>query len=178
MLIFVFSDEAQRDKFEYLYNKYKRLMLHKAYEILRDYSLAEDAVSEAFIRVFKNIDSIDNPDSNMSISFLMTIVKNVSLTMIKKETRWQNEEITDEKESNINIEKSMLDKMAASEIVQIVERLKDDLKSVFLLKYAHEMSHREIANVLGISENNVTVRLHRAKQKLGIMLEKEGYTHE
>jgi RNA polymerase sigma factor, sigma-70 family len=178
IFLFVFSEEEERDKFEYIYNKYKRLMFHKAYPILQNHALTEDAVSEAFIRVYKNLDKIDDPDSNMSIAFLMTIVKNVALTFVKREQKWNYDEITEEKESGINIESSILDEISASEIVKLIDELNDDLKSVFILKYAHELSHKEIADTLGITENNVTVRLHRAKKKLSILLEKEGYVNE
>jgi RNA polymerase sigma-70 factor (ECF subfamily) len=50
--------------------------------------------------------------------------------------------------------------------MKLVDRLKEEQRAVFLLKYAHDMSHRDIAKTLGITENNVTVRLHRAKAKL------------
>ena len=58
-------------------------MLHKAYEILQDYHLAEDAASEAFIRIHRNIHKIDDPTDKRSIAFIVTIVKNVSLTILK-----------------------------------------------------------------------------------------------
>jgi len=178
ILFFAFPDEETKDKFEYMYNKYKKLMFHKAYQILQNHALTEDAVSEAFIRVYKNFDKIGDPDANMSIAFLMTIVKNVALTMVTREQKWKYEEVSEEKETGVNVETSVIDKMAANEIIGFVEKLNDELKSVFLLKYAHELSHREIADVLGITENNVTVRLHRAKKKLVTLLEKEGYVHE
>lgn len=177
ILFFVFSQEEEKNKFEYIYNKYKRLMFHKAYQILQNHSLTEDAVSEAFIRVYKNLDKIDDPDSKMSIAFIMTITKNIALTLVKREQKWNYDEITEEKEAEINIEASILDNISASEIIKLIDELNDELKNVFLLKYAKELSHREIADVLGITENNVTVRLHRAKQKLSILLEKEGYAN-
>jgi RNA polymerase sigma-70 factor (ECF subfamily) len=61
LLIFTFETERERDKFEYIFNKYKKLILHKAYDVLRDYALAEDAASEAFIRIYKNLDKISDP---------------------------------------------------------------------------------------------------------------------
>ena len=178
ILFFVFTEEEAKDKFEYIYNKYKRLMLHKAYGIMHNYSLAEDAVSEAFIRIYKNLEKIEDPDSNMSISFIMTIVTNAALTMIKKEQKWDYEEIAEEQGDSIRIETAVLSKITANEIIALTNTLSEDLKSVFLLKYAHELSHNEIASILGITENNVTVRLHRAKKKLSTLLVKEGYANE
>lgn len=178
VLFFVFPDEDGKNKFEYIYEKYKKLMLYKAHEILQDYSLAEDAVSEAFIRIYKNLEKIADPDSNMSVGFIVTIVKNVSLTMIKKEQRWNNEEINEEMIGDVQIETKVLSDISASRIIEITDQLNEDLKSVFLLKYANELSHQEIAQMLNITENNVTVRIHRAKKKMCELLTKEGYARD
>lgn len=153
-------------------------MLYKAHEILHDYSLAEDAVSEAFIRIYKNLEKIEDPDSNMSIGFIMTIVRNVALTMIKKEQRWNNEELSEEITGDIQLETKVLSDISASKIIEITDQLSEDLKSVFLLKYAHELSHKEIAKMLQITENNVTVKVHRAKKKMCELLTKEGYARD
>ena len=178
MLIFlVFEAEEDKNKFEYLYHKYKRLMLHKSYQILQNYSLAEDAVSEAFIRIFKNLKKIEDTDSNSSVAFIMTIVKNVSLTMLKTEKKWEYEEVDDGIVSEKSVEATVISKISASEILRAAESLGEELQSVFLLKYAYEHSHAEIASLLGITENNVTVRLHRAKKKLLSLLEKEAYAN-
>ena len=177
-LFFVFPDEAEKNKFEYIYEKYKKLMLYKAHEILHDYSLAEDAVSEAFIRIYKNMEKIENPDSNMSIGFIVTIVRNVSLTMIKKERQWDYEEINEEITGDVQIETKVLSDISVNQIIEITDQLGEDLKSVFLLKYAQELSHREIADILNITENNVTVRIHRAKKKMCGLLTKEGYARD
>ena len=178
VLFFVFPDEQEKNKFEYIYEKYKKLMLYKAHEIIHDYSLAEDAVSEAFIRIYKNLEKIENPDSNMSVGFIVTIVRNVALTMIKKEQRWNNEELNEEITGDIQIETKVLSDISVNRIIEITDQLSEDLKSVFLLKYAQELSHKEIAEMLNITENNVTVKIHRAKKKMCELLTKEGYVRE
>jgi len=180
IFLLAFSTEEELNKFEYLFNKYKKLLLYKANGILRDYSLAEDATSEAFIRVYKNLHKIDDVDSNQTISFLVTIVTNVAITMVNKEkgrntTPVDFEETFSNKSDDFNLEESIVSKSNTSEILLCIDQLKDELKAPFLLKYAHELSHKEIAEVLGISENNVTVRIHRAKAKLANIMQKEGH---
>ena len=145
-------------------------MLHKAYGILRDYSLAEDAASEAFIRIYKNIHKIDDQESNSTIAFIVTIVKNVSLTMLKKEKEHATAEYDYEQEDPFDLEEHMLSQLGSDYIYQMLDNLGEDMKSVFLLKYSYDLSHKEIGRILNISENNVTVRLHRAKKKLAELL--------
>ena len=169
-MVLSFATEHERDKFEYIFNKYKKLMLHKAYGILQDYYLAEDATSEAFIRIYKNIHKIDNPDDKRSIAFIVTIVKNVSLTMLQKEKTHATEEYDEEMRDDFNLEEHTISQLSSEHIYQTLDKLGEEMKGVFLLRYAHDLSHREIGEMLGISENNVTVRLHRAKKKLAALL--------
>lgn len=174
LLILTFSSESDRDKFEYLYERYKRLLLHKAYDILKDYSLSEDAVSEAYIRIYKNLHKIDDPAANKCIAFLVTITKNVALTMLAREKGALSDEYDESQPDDFNLEENVISALSSEEIYTVMNRLSEELRSVFLLKYAYGYSHKEIGRLLDISENNVTVRLHRAKKKLHELLVKEG----
>ena len=178
ILVFVFTNESDQEKFEFLYQRYKNLMLHKAYDILRDYSLAEDAVSEAYIRIYKNLHKIDDPTSNSSIAFVVTIVKNVSLTMLSKEKRMPVEEYDESRPDSFDLEESVLAAVSTQQIHEIIEQLGEDLRSVFLLRYAYDYSLREIGTLLKISENNAAVRLHRAKKKLAEIVTRKGFTND
>ena len=174
ILIFAFRNEEDQDKFEYLYQKYKNLLLHKAYDILKDYALAEDAVSEAYIRIYKNLHKIDDPAANRSIAFVVTIVKNVALTMLSKEKRITAEEYDDTQADSFDLEESVMSGVTSRQIYAAMELLGEELRSVFLLRYAYDYSLKEVGALLGISENNAAVRLHRAKKKLALLLAKEG----
>lgn len=176
--LLTFATESDRDVFTYLYERYKKLLLHKAFEILHDAALAEDATSEAYIRVYKNLHKIDDPTSNQSIAFLVTIVKNVALTMRTKENKMAYIPFDDIQADAEDVEESVLAQLSAERIHAIVEQIGEEYRAVFVLKYAHDCSHKEIGRLLNISENNVTVRLHRAKKKLAELLAKEGYTRE
>ena len=175
LLSFTFESAEMQDKFEFLYQKYKNLCLKKAYDILRDYMLAEDAVSEAYMRVYKNLEKIEDPASNRSIAFVVTITKNVALTMLSRQKSAGQDALDESLEDDFDLEDEAVARLDAQRIFQIVDELSEELRSVFLLKYAHDLSHREIGKTLGISENNVTVRLHRARKKLAALLKEGGY---
>ena len=86
ILLFVLA-LGEEEAFAYLYSPYKGLMLQKAYAILHDRMLAEDAVSEAFLRIYRNRHKVDDPASDRSLSFVMTIVRNTALTLYNRERR-------------------------------------------------------------------------------------------
>ena len=166
LIVFTFQTVGDRQKFEMLYSNYKKLLLYKAYGVLKDYQLAEDAVSEAMIRIYRNLDKIEDVDSNKTIAFLVTITKNSALTLLQKVSRQKTEPVEEDIADRFDLEEHVLSTLSAQTIFTMVNNLNEELKSVFLLKFAYDLSHREIGRMLNITENNVTVRLHRAKKKL------------
>ena len=177
ILVFAFSDKQEADKFEYIYRKYKNLLYYKAWEILHDEMSAEDAVSETMIRVYRNLEKIDDPDSPQSASFLVTIARNVSLTLLKKRSAapapLPEDEDWNEPADPLDLEAEVLAGISEESLCLVIGRLDDESRNIFVLKYAYDLSHKEIAEQLGLTENNVTVRLHRTRKKLGSMVTKE-----
>jgi RNA polymerase sigma-70 factor (ECF subfamily) len=171
MAVQVSQDSA---KLDFIYVRFKKLMLHKAFLILRDRELAQDAVSEAFIRVYKNLHKIDETDLGKTAAFLIMIVKNVSITLYHKQQKTiaadaQMPELAD----RVSVEDTVVSDSGMSELLKIIDSLKEELKTPFLLKYAYDYSLKEISRMLDISESNVAVRIHRAKAKLEKIMQKE-----
>ena len=182
ILVFTFATESEARKFEYLYAKYKSLLYYKAWEILHDQMLAEDALSETMIRVYKNMEKIGDPDSPQSAAFLTTITRNVSLTILKRQTTRNiyvdAEEPDEEMADAYDLEDSVFDKISEERLCLIIGQLDEESRNIFVLKYAYDLSHREIAAQMGINENNVTVRIHRTRKKLAALVVKEGVYKE
>ncbi len=178
LLVLAFSSEEEKDKFEYLYSKYKNLLLHKAYGILHDYMLAEDAASEAFLRIYKNLAKIEDPDSGRCIAFLVTIVKNVSLTLLQKKARHTAEELPVEQQDDFRLEDFVVSRLTSSEIYGLLAQVGEEYKNAFVLKYAYAMSNQEIGKTMGVSANHVGVLLYRAKKKLSQLIKEGGQAHE
>ena len=174
LFLLTFSSVEERDRFEYLYHKYKNLCLKKAYDILGDYSLAEDAVSEAYLRIYKNLDKIEDPNSGRTGAFLVTITRNAALTMLSKEKK-NLEELDEGQQDPFELEQFALSQEFVRDVYRLLDEMEEELRHVFLLKFAYDMSNKEIAQMLSISQNLVAVRLHRAKKKLADLLVKEGF---
>ena len=179
MIFLAFNTHEDKKKFEYIYDRYNRLLLYKAYEVLRDQSLAEDAVSEAFIRIYKNLNKVNIDDAGKTAAFLVIIARNCALTILSKQRRDSLANIDDlDLVSQDDVEGSVISNCTAKEIMKVIGNLKDNLKEPFLLKFAYNMSHKEIAELLNLSESNVTVRIHRAKAKLAKLLQEGGFNSE
>ena len=175
ILLLAFSSIEEQDKFEALYSKYKNLLFHKALQILHDHMLAEDAVSEAYIRVYRNLEKIEDIDSPRCVAFLVTIVRNTALTILNRNRSAMLEDMDEMLPDDVNIEETVLSRLSQNQIVEYIGRLDEELRNIFLMKYAYDLPSREIAEQMGTSENNINVRLHRARKKLVEILREEGY---
>lgn len=153
------------EKIEQLFNLYSDLMLQHAYYILKDISTSEDAVSEAFLRVIKIIEKINELDCLKTRKLMVIIVENISKNIYNQRKR---EALIDFTEIDVENESS-LDDFYDIEIKQamdnILKRLPIDYANILVLT-SDGYSTKEIAKILDINYDNARKRLLRAKKLL------------
>lgn len=152
------EEEKEKSKFELLYYKYRRLMKYIAFDILHDDMLAEESVQESFIKIANNIKKIDEVDCHKTKSFIVIIVKNTSLDILKKEKK--------QAVINTSVPEYTENAMGVQDIVSAIKSLPDIYRDILELKAFHELSDKEIADVLGLSHSTVRKRLERARNAL------------
>ena len=69
--------------------------------------------------------------------------------------------------------KDFADVPAAREAVKLLDELDEMYRTAITMRYLDEMSPREIAEALGVSENVVSVRIHRGIEKLSKIAKRE-----
>lgn len=183
MLIFLslIQSEEELEKFMRLYEKYHRLLLYIAYQILGDTMLAEDAVQDAFLSLSLHIDQVDDPDGSAAKYFLTTIVKNKALDILRKEkhrNETMDEDMLEQLPDNRDPLSDYLIREHLDSIVSCIRQLDDNSRVVLEYKYLHQLKEREIASLLQISPKAVNVRIFRARCRLAKILEKEGVQFE
>ena len=175
-LIMSIESNENRDKATEIYSLYYGTMLYIARKVLLDSALAEDAVAEAFIRIIKNIDKIETVDCYQTRGFVVIIVRNIAIDMLRKHKRLQ-ESPFEESVLFSDYSDSVLDyvssKEACQKIADCMSKLHESYSDILYLKIKLGCSNEEIAKTLGISRDNVKVRLSRARRALDTLLAKE-----
>lgn len=176
MLLFYLSlieSEEDKSKFARLYHSYAKVMKYVAVEMLNDEFLAEDAVDEAFLKLTRYIKGVDENDSHKTKAFIVIITKSVCKDMIRKLKRdksFSSEEIeeigavNDDAFKNIEFEY----------VYKAIESLPDTYREIIELKVYHDLSDKQIADVLHITNATVRKRLQRAREILRNKLAKQG----
>ncbi len=169
------TPEAQ-NRFEYIYNSNRNIMYNCAYSILSDVSSAEDAVSDAFVSLARNFDKLDTDDNSRIRSYLMITVRNAAFKQYNKRKREVvSEDIYLDTETEDNIAVNTENKQIHKLLFEKVKLLDKKYGDIIMLRYYCDMKEKDIADDLGISTENVKIRLHRAKAMLKKMLSEEGY---
>lgn len=158
-------------------------MVAVARRVVKDHALAEDCVQEAFINVFRKIGDFEARSSLKS--WLHRIVVNQALMKLRSR-RSRTEDSVDPllpsfDENACRIEAPWQRLATPDEVFEREDRralvhakineLPESYRVVLQLRDIEELSTREVAEGLGLSEANVKVRLHRARAALKTLLE-------
>ena len=158
-------------------------LLKVAQPILRDRALAEDAVQEAFISALRNIESFEGRSSIRS--WLRRITINMALmklrSMRRRDERSIDDLLPDFDQNQCRIEAPWTRIATPEEIVEDadtrawvrarIEELPENYRVVLIMRDYDDMTTREVAELLEISEQAVRVRLHRARSALKKLIE-------
>lgn len=171
------ENQDEKDKFEYIYTNYKYRMLYEAKHILKDENMAEDAVHESFIKIIQMISKISLDDCNKLRRFLVLIVRHKSIDMIRKNNKAKNIPIDDILNTNVELSDDVLDKVMSIQgvkcLMEIITELDEIYRIPLELSVLYGYSHKEISEILDLSENLVRIRIFRARQQVKKKYEQE-----
>lgn len=165
------NDEEDKNKFELIYEKYRKLMFYVANRVLNDEQLAEDAVHQTFLKILENLDKIEDVRCHKTKSYIVTMVRNTAINLYNRRKRHATIPL-EEVEYCITVEPLSFTE-DLDHLARAVMKLPAMYRGVLTLKYVQEFSNAEIAQMLDISEATVRKRLERAKHKLEELFEKE-----
>lgn len=127
-----------------------------------DKTVADDLMQETFIKVWKNLDSFRN-QSQVS-TWIYRIAVNTCLSHLRIEKRRNNDSLNSEHIENIPDEPSPKQGQV-DQLYKSIAHLQENERMLITL-VLDEVPYPEIADIFGISEGNLRVRIHRIKQKL------------
>jgi RNA polymerase sigma factor (sigma-70 family) len=150
--------------FEELVTLYKRRVFAFAYYYLKNKADAEDVSQEVFWRVFNYIKKFDTDKKFFSWIYAieMNVIKG-SFKNKKNKIVEVSEDFFEQISFNDNSLLSTEDKIV---LFNAIDKLEDDEKNLLFLKYMEDLSIKEIADAFELSEDNIKVKIFRAKEKL------------
>lgn len=132
---------------------------------------AEDMLQEGLISVFKELKQFEPNKASFS-AWSNKVMVNASLQHLRKWKKLNFTESVDDYENKIAYDEDVFESLGAKELTTFVQNLPDGYRVVFNLYVMEGYKHREIAEMLSISENTSKSQLLKAKKMLRNRLEK------
>lgn len=156
---------GEPDLFEVLIRRYQKRLYALAWRMLHNRADAEDAVQEALMKAYKGLKRFRG-DARFS-TWVYRITVNLILNRLRKGARFRRTDLDlSHMESSSNpVEYSSKLKLRKA-VAEAIEELPPRQRAIFQLRYQEERPHKEIAEILGISEGASKAAYHHAVAKL------------
>ena len=151
--------------------KYGKICHNLSYNIVNNRQDAEECVNDAYLGAWNAIPPVR---PNPLLSYIVKIVRNISLKIYwRKEAAKRSGHYTialEEIEGYIADQKTVEDEIEARELARIIGEFLDTLtlenRVIFMRRYWFADSYKDIAEFMGLSEKNISVRLARIRGKM------------
>lgn len=153
----------------WIYDRYSSWLFGVCRRYITDDDDACDVLQEAFVRIFRNITQFTYRGDGALKAWMTRITINESMRALKQQSRRQETVIPDNfPDCTDDEEESEMDVMSIPQevLLEAIRNLPDGYRSVFNMYLFEEMSHKEIAAQLGISEGSSASQYHRAKKAI------------
>lgn len=152
--------EGSRKMQEELYSRFSSKMYAVCLRYASDAEEAQDILQEGFIKVYKKLDSFRGDGSFEG--WVRRIFVNTAIEHFRRRRYLQP--VTEREENTIEGKSvSALDGLAEKDILALIQQLSPGYRTVFNMYVIEGYSHKEIGEMLGISEGTSKSQLSRAK---------------
>lgn len=159
---------GDRQSWNTLYNIYAGYLLAVCMRYIPDRERACDILHDSFIKIFSSIEKFKWRGEGSPKAWMTRIVINLALESLRKHDIINESADLDAISENDFIEDNEddIDKIDADTLMNFIKELPDGYRTVFNLYVFEEKSHKEIASILGITEQTSASQYHRAKARI------------
>ena len=156
--------------FTSMVENYQTIVYNLCYRMLGDTHDAEDAAQETFLRAYRQMNRYD-PAHSFS-TWLLSIASHYCIDQLRRR-RWQWLSLEDEAPSShpaLQLPKTpeniVIQRERDRQVRAWLNKLGPASRQVIVLRYWHDLSHEEIAEIVGCAASAIKSRLHRARAAL------------
>ncbi|UWP58023.1 RNA polymerase sigma factor [Ruminococcus gauvreauii] len=158
--------DSENELLEQLYTRYEQKMYQVAFAVLGQEQQAEDAVQDAFVKLTRYMKRIKDVESERTKRLLIRIIRTTAIDQYRRNQR-DAERLTSE-DALAGGKVISIDEMMQAEDRQMIRRLlqkvPQDYLEIIKLRCYFEVSNKEAAQILEISEDAAAKRLERARK--------------
>lgn len=158
--------EEERNELSEFYKENKNRLYAIAFSRLHNRESAEDAVQETFLRIAAKPERFFSISRNKRTAYADVIIRNVATDMYKAANKSAKELPDDLCSEDIPFEDKIIGEISRSELIKIILELPPRQRDILELKAVRGLENSEIAQRLGITENDVRQRIFQARKTI------------
>lgn len=154
--------------FETIYKTHWQKVFRLCMGYVNDTDRAKDLAQETFIKVWQQLPKFRNESSIGT--WIFRIASNTCLRQIQKDNKMPKSELP------LDIKDEILDTNIEKDIQFLYQCISElqEVERIIISLELEDMNQKEIAQIVGLSEGNVRVKIHRIKEKLTQKFKKNG----
>ncbi len=166
------NNQKLKEFFAVFYDEYSDAIFRYCRFQTSNREKALDITQDTFIKTWEYLSSGKKVENIRA--FLYKVARNLIIDYRRKKKSYSLEEMMNEgfdlksEEGGLATHESIFEGNIA---IETLERLDEKYREVLMLRYVEDMSVKDIAKIMGRTENNISVRIHRGLEKLKILLE-------
>ena len=153
---------GDRAALQMIYDSEAARMIGVARRILFRQDLAEEAVQDAFMRIWRGANGFD-PKRGSAVGWLYAVVRNCALSIYRNEHRYDHDS---EPTEDVTPDDSITRLPETSALRRCLEKIERPRRDVVVLAYVHGMSHSELAGRLKVPLGTVKSWVRRSLMSL------------
>jgi len=156
------------------YETHKVAMFKLCRMYIKNKHTAEDVLQEGFVKIFRSIDSYDSSKGKIE-TWMRAIFTNTCLMQIRSEKQVAETVELSKVISNLktSFPEKKLSTLSLNEIFTLLHELPHGYRMVFVLYFVEGLNHKEISDLLNISQNTSKSQLFKSKKKMQELIVKK-----
>ena len=165
--------QSRKNQFVNAYEEYSDAIFRHCYFRLSNRERAMEIMQEVFMKTWKSME-------NQKVKNIRALLYKIANNMVIDEYRKR-------KNTNLSLDKlhesgftvstteheTIQKKIEGGDMLYILENIDEKYKEVTIMRYIDDLSPKEIAEIIGESENVISVRIHRALKKVRRIVKKQ-----
>lgn len=160
---------------QYLFSKYAKQFFILCRRYLKTNEHAEECMMNGFFKLFSAVKKIEFINDAATESWMRKIMLNECLMELRKKNSFLI--VAEEEADNLVVTEVSESNLTANEIFELITQLPIGYRTIFNLFVFEELSHKEIATTLNISEGTSKSQLSKARKMLQQLIEQKNTLH-
>ncbi len=167
-------------QFEEIMRTYQREIINFHYRFVGNRYAAEDLAQETFVKAYFKFSTLE--DGAKLKSWLYQIARRTVIDHYRKNKKYENDVSFDgailaqfASTERGNVEEEVIDAERSRELQNCIQKLGNEDQKIIKLLYYEGFSYSEIADLIGVNQNTLKSKLHRARKALLVVMQSNKY---